>query len=287
MDAAHLATWIGRTEIVADVAIAAPLAGLAATLDHVNPPWIAGQVPPLGHWLYFLPRARSCDIAADGHPHKGGFLPPIELPRRMWAGGRFLFHDPIRVGDAITRRSTIEALIEKQGRCGPMVFVTIRHEVLSPRGPALVEHHDIVYREAPRDGDVSPTAATAPMAARWQRHIVPDIVLLFRFSALTFNGHRIHYDRDYCREIEGYPGLVFHGPLTATMLVDLFLRENPGSAVTGFRFRALKPLFDIHPLTICGAPRPGGALLWALDHLGHVAMSAELECSASQGGSAQ
>ncbi|OAN46239.1 acyl-CoA dehydrogenase [Magnetospirillum moscoviense] len=287
MDPLHLAAWVGRTEIVTDLATIAPLHGLAATLDRETPPWPAGQVPPLGHWLYFLPRALQRDIAHDGHPHKGGFLPPVELPRRMWAGGRFTFHHPIRVGEPISRRSTIESVVPKQGRSGQMVFVTVRHEVSSPQGLALVEHHDIVYREAPRKGEEPPAPAAAPTVAQWQRRVVPDIVLLFRYSALTFNGHRIHYDRDYCREVENYPGLVVHGPLTATLLVDLFLRENPGAVVSGFRFRALKPLFDVHPLTVCGAPRPGGALLWALDHQGQVAMSAELECKTGQGGGAQ
>jgi len=168
-----------------------------------------------------------------------------------------------------------------------MVFVKVRHDISNQRGPAVTEVHDIVYREAARSGDVVPEPSLPPMAAQWQRRIVPDIVLLFRFSALTFNGHRIHYDRDYCREVESYPGLVVHGPLTATLLVDLALRENPGRTVAGFRFRALKPLFDIHPFSICGAPRAGGALLWAVDHLGHVAMTAELDFADGGGGMAQ
>lgn len=277
MSSDHPRDWIGRSETVEDVAAAAPLAGLAATLDHAAPPWRDGEVPPLGHWLYFLPRALQRDISGDGHPHRGGFLPPVDLPRRMWAGGAFSFAAPIRVGEPITRRSTIDDVTSKEGRSGRMVFVKVRHEVSTPAGPALTEFHDIVYREAARPGDAPPPGEAPPAGAVWQRRIVPDIVLLFRFSALTFNGHRIHYDREYCREVEGYPGLVFHGPLTATLLVDLFLRHNPGAEVTGFRFRARRPLFDIHPLSVCGAPRAGGALLWALDHDGDVAMSAELD----------
>ena len=274
-----LMDWIGRSETLHDVAAAAPLVGLAATLDHTDPPWRLDEVPPLGHWLYFLPRALQRDIAADGHPHKGGFLPPVELPRRMWAGGEFTFSTPIPVGAAITRRSTIAHVTEKAGRSGPMVFVRVEHEISTEAGPALSEVHHIVYREAPKPGEASPPADPAPAQAVWRRSIQPDIVLLFRYSALTFNGHRIHYDRDYCREVEGYPGLIVHGPLTATLLMDLFLRNNPGAQVTGFRFRARRPLFDIHPFEICGRPMPGGAELWIADHQGNLAMSAEVEAA--------
>jgi 3-methylfumaryl-CoA hydratase len=269
-------TWIGRSETVEDVAAPAPLAGLAATLDHGEPPWAAGEVPPLGHWLYFLPRALERDIAADGHPHKGGFLPPVDLPRRMWAGGEFAFLRPIPVGAAITRRSTIADVTAKNGRSGPMVFVRVEHEIATAQGPALTEVHHIVYREAPRPGEPAPPPEPAPAEAIWRRAIRPDIVLLFRYSALTFNGHRIHYDRDYCREVEGYPGLIVHGPLTATLLMDLFLRHNPGARVASFRFRARRPLFDIHPFEVQGRPIAGGAELWAVDHQGALTMSAEL-----------
>lgn len=275
----NLADWIGRSETRHDVAAAAPLDGLAATLDHADPPWAAGEVPPLGHWLYFLPRALERDIAADGHPHKGGFLPPVELPRRMWAGGEFAFHAPIPVGAPITRRSTIADVARKDGRSGPMVFVRVEHEVSTQAGPALSEVHHIVYREAPRPGEPAPPPQPAPAEASWRREVRPDIVLLFRYSALTFNGHRIHYDRDYCREVEGYPGLIVHGPLTATLLMDLFLRHNPGARVTTFRFRALRPLFDIHPFELHGRPTPGGAELWAVDHRGDLAMTAVLEAA--------
>ncbi|BAE49683.1 FAS1-like dehydratase domain-containing protein [Paramagnetospirillum magneticum] len=271
------ADWIGRTETVHDMASHAPLLGLAATLDHADPPWVAGEVPPLGHWLYFLPRALERDIAADGHPHKGGFLPPVELPRRMWAGGEFSFMAPIPVGAAITRRSTIADVTEKTGRSGPMVFVRVEHEISTQSGPAMTEVHHIVYREAPRPGESLPPGEPEPAQAAWRRSMHPDIVLLFRYSALTFNGHRIHYDREYCRDVEGYPGLIVHGPLIATLLMDLFLRHNPGARVTGFTFRARRPLFDIHPFEVAGRPTPGGAELWAVDHQGNLAMGADVE----------
>lgn len=271
-----LKDWIGREEEQADIAAEAPLAGLRATLDHQDPPWREGEVPPLGHWLYFLPRALQREIAADGHPARGGFLPPVPLPRRMWAGGQVDFVAPIRPGEALRRRSTIAGVERKDGRSGVMVFVKVLHEIRTGAGPAVRETQDIVYREAPRPGEAAPRPEPAPEPV-WRRMLVPDPVLLFRFSALTFNGHRIHYDRPYCEREEGYPGLVVHGPLTATLLVDLFLRENPGARVTGFRFRAKRPLFDVRPFALCGAPREGGASLWALDHEGNVAMSAELD----------
>jgi 3-methylfumaryl-CoA hydratase len=274
-----LKDWIGRTEEAEDIATAAPLSSLAATLDHAEPPWPRGEVPPLGHWLYFLPCALQRDIAADGHPHRGGFLPPVALPRRMWAGGELTVIRPLMIGDPIRRRSTIAEVSHKSGRSGDLVFVKVVHDIATNEGPALTEVHDIVYREPPSPGEPAPAAPPAPAEAAWSRRITPDIVLLFRFSALTFNGHRIHYDCDYCIKEEGYPGLVVHGPLTAILLVDLYLRHHPGARVTGFRFRARRPLFDTHPFTVCGAARPGGAELWALDHQGQLAMTAELDAA--------
>ncbi|HYG90702.1 MAG TPA: MaoC family dehydratase N-terminal domain-containing protein [Azospirillum sp.] len=273
----ELKNWIGRQDEHLDMATVAPLTGLAATLDHDVTPWRPGEVPPLGHWLYFLPQALQREIAEDGHPRRGGFLPPVPLPRRMWAGGALEFHTPIRVGEALRRRSTIAEVEHKAGRSGNLVFVKVVHEVMTERGLAVREVHDIVYRDAAKPGEAAPPGEAPKASADWQRVVTGDPVLLFRFSALTFNGHRIHYDRKYCEEVEGYPGLIVHGPLMATLLMDLFLRNNPGARVTGFRFRARRPVFDIHPFTVCGAKRDGGAELWVLDHEGYVAMTAELE----------
>ena len=280
----HLKEWIGRSETQTDVATQAPLAGLAATLDHAAPPWRAGEVPPLGHWLYFLPRTPQHEIGPDGHARRGGFLPPVGLPRRMWAGGEFEFLAPVPIGAAIERRSTIANIEHKAGRSGAMIFVRVEHEISVQGTPAIREVHSIVYREAPKPGEEGAADTQkgdlghpAKLAAEFMREIVPDPVLLFRYSALTFNGHRIHYDRSYCERAEGYPGLVVHGPLTATLLMDLYLRQHPGASVRAFRFRARRPLFDIHPFSVCGAHRPGGAELWALDHEGAAAMTAELE----------
>jgi len=181
----------------------------------------------------------------------------------MWAGSRFEFHDPLRVGDQVTRISRIVSIQEKQGRSGALLFVVVRHEVRSPRGPALTEEHDIVYRELARPGDPVPAPQPAPSEATWERIIHPDDVLLFRYSALTFNGHRIHYDRRYCADTEGYPGLVVHGPLIATLLLDLLRRNFPDAAVTKFQFRAMSPLFDTATFAVCGAANGDTVSLWA------------------------
>jgi 3-methylfumaryl-CoA hydratase len=273
----HLKAWIGRSETQTDVAEPAPLSGLAATLDHLDPPWRKGEVPPLGHWLYFLPRTPQHEIGPDGHAKRGGFLPPVELPRRMWAGSELEFLAPIPIGAIIERRSVIANIEHKAGRSGDMIFVRAEHEIAVQGKAAIRDAHNIVYREAPKPGEAVSPPEKAGRAAEFERAIVPDPVLLFRYSALTFNGHRIHYDRSYCEEAEGYPGLVVHGPLTATLLMDLYLRQRPGAAVSAFRFRARRPLFDIHPFTLCGAHKSGGAALWALDHEGGLAMRAELE----------
>jgi len=276
---AALQSWVGRQEVARDVVTPAPYAALAATLDHDAARPVPGTpLPPLWHWLYFLPAHRRSELGPDGHARRGGFLPPVALPRRMWAGSRFAFHAPVRVGDALTRVSTIESVAEKAGRTGPLVFVTVRHEVTrdGDAAPALVEHHDIVYRDAPRPGDPSPPPRRAPEGAAFEGRWTPDDVLLFRYSALTFNGHRIHYDRRYATGVEGYPGLVVHGPLIATLLIDLLRTQRPESRVTDFAFRAVRPVFDTGPFTVCGAPadEPGKVALWARDGDGLLAMEA-------------
>jgi 3-methylfumaryl-CoA hydratase len=271
-DIAHLKAWIGRSETIEDVASPVPLAGLAALLDHETPPWGAGEVPPLGHWLYFLNRARQSDIDVDGHPKRGGFLPPIELPRRMWAGSRLEFLAPIAIGTKIARRSTIAAVDAKSGASGEMVFVTVHHEIASANGVAIREEQDIVFRGAPKAGERLGTGEPAS-AADWTRTIVSDITQLFRFSALTFNAHRIHYDRDYARDVESYPGLVVQGPFTAMLLLDHYLRRNPGARVARFSFRARRPHFEGRPLILCAR----GTELWSADGEGAVGMTAALQ----------
>ena len=273
-----LSTWIGRTETTTDTVTAAPVRALAATLDHPAAPVPPGSpLPPLWHWLYFLPAHRQSDVGADGHARRGGFLPPVALPRRMWAGGRFEFRSPLRIGDEVVRTSTIDNVTSKIGRTGRLVFVTVRHEVRAAAAsdPSVVEFHDIVYRAERSPDEVEPSPTPAPTGAPWQREIVPDDVLLFRYSALTFNGHRIHYDRRYVTEVEGYPGLVVHGPLLATLLLDLVRRNAPDTEVTAFRFRAVRPTFDLHPFHVNGSPADDGTVhLWAEDHEGFLTMDA-------------
>ena len=275
--AMDLKSWIGRSETADDVVTPTPYAALCATLDRpVERPKPGTELPPLWHWLYFLPLARRSELGPDGHPHRGGFLPPVPLPRRMWAGSQFEFHEPLRVGDAIRRVSTIEDVTEKSGRNGPLVFVRVRHEVGRQDGArALTEFHDIVYREMPQPGEAPPPAQPAPAAA-FEREWAPDDVLLFRYSALTFNGHRIHYDRRYVTQQEGYPGLVVHGPLLATLLLELLHEERPQAKLARFEFRAMRPTFDTQPFFVGGAPRQDGREidLWARDPAGALAMKA-------------
>ncbi|MDB5893320.1 MAG: acyl-CoA dehydrogenase [Rhodoferax sp.] len=274
-----LSAWIGRSETLHDTIGPTPVAALNATLDHPSNEVPTGMLlPPLWHWLYFLPLHRQSEIGPDGHARRGGFLPPVPLPRRMWAGSQFEFCSPIRVGDRVARTSTIEDVSSKTGRTGPLVFVRVRH-ALHCNGaaePALVEFHDIVYREAQGAGDAVPPPLPAPHDAAWRRSVTPDDVLLFRYSALTFNGHRIHYDRRYVTEVEGYPGLIVHGPLIATLLLDLLRRERPDAELASFRFKAVRPTFDLHAFQVQGQPAADGrsVRLWASDHEGFLTMDA-------------
>jgi len=272
-----LQAWIGRSETVHDTLGPTPVLALNATLDHAALPVPAGTaLPPLWHWLYFLPMHRQSEIGADGHAKRGGFLPPVPLPRRMWAGSQFEFHAPLRVGDVVARTSTIADVTVKNGRTGPLVFVKVRHDLRANGAaePALVEFHDIVYREAKVPGDVEPPPTAAAPGAAWQRELTPDDVLLFRYSALTFNGHRIHYDRQYVTEVEGYPGLIVHGPLIATLLLDLLRRHVPDAEVSTFRFKAVRPTFDGQPMRVNGQRDGNTVKLWAQDHAGWLTMDA-------------
>jgi len=279
----NLADWTGRTETVTDTVTATPYAALSATLDWPTDPAAlrparGTPLPALWHWLYFLPMYPQSEIGADGHAKRGGFLPPVPLPRRMWAGSDFEFHSPLRIGDELERTSTIVDVKEKSGRTGSLIFVKVRHELRrqGESAVALTEHHNIVYRAAPSPDDVAPPPQLAPTEFAWERRIVPDDVLLFRYSALTFNGHRIHYDRKYVTEVEGYPGLIVHGPLIATLLMDLLRRQRPDATVLKFEFKAVRPTFDINPFSVHGQPSADGKTvhLWGRDHEGFLTMDA-------------
>jgi len=277
VDISELRKWIGKTEAASDTVTPFPIAAQSATLDIESPaPRPGDPLPPLWHWLYFLPIHKQSELATDGHAARGGFLPPIELPHRMWAGGRFEFHRPLHVGETYRRLSRIADVQQKEGRSGELVFVVIRHEIGDAKGAALVEEQDLVYHGRFKAHGAGIAAQPAPGDAAWERTIHPDDVLLFRYSALTFNGHRIHYDRRYATEVEGYPGLVVHGPLIATLLLDLLRRNAPGASVTRFAFRAVSPLFDTGRFGVCGKPEADGKTfaLWAKNADGGLAMSA-------------
>ena len=273
LDVDALRGWVGRRREAADTATPQRIAALAATLDREGPP--PALLPPLWHWTLFHDATPQRELGADGHARRGGFLPPVPLPRRMWAGGRIEFRAPVRAGDTLRRVSTLRSVEVKEGRSGALAFVTVEHAIDGPDGPALREEHDIVYRGLPRAGAAAPAPQPAPAAADFSRQATADPVLLFRYSALTFNGHRIHYDRRHATEVEGYPGLVVHGPLVATLLVELLLRERPGVELARFEFRALQPLFDTAPFGLHGRVEADGrATLWASAPDGTLAMRA-------------
>jgi len=250
IDIENLKRWIGRSVAVTDSVTPVPVAALRATLDLDQGTPGAGEPLPLPwQWLYFLPIHRQSALSENGHPRLGNFMPPVPLPRRMYAGGHLHMYQPLRVGDEIQRISTIADVSFKQGNSGPLVFLQIRHEISNQQGLAITETQDIVYRGETRPG---PAAQAAPATQQWLREVSVDPILLFRFSALTFNGHRIHYDYPYVTGVEGYPGLVVHGPLLAVLLLDLVRRQLPAAQVIEFSFRALHPVFNMAPFYLCG-----------------------------------
>jgi 3-methylfumaryl-CoA hydratase len=273
---APLDSWVGRTCVEQDIILASPVSRLFATLQLREERFTAGfPAPLLTHWIHFLPSISLDDVGPDGHPKRGGFLPPIPLPRRMWAGSDLVFHRPLQIGAMAIRRSTIGEVSEKQGRSGALVFVRVDHEVHDARGLVLSDSHTIVYRDLPASGDRPSAVQAAPTNPQWKRRIDPDPVLLFHYSALTFNGHRIHYDRSYAMEVEGYPGLIVHGPMIATFLLHELIDRHPDVDIESFRFRAVKPIFDIEPFFICGSIRDDSiAELFACDPSGALCMSA-------------
>ncbi|AXF05580.1 MaoC family dehydratase N-terminal domain-containing protein [Paraburkholderia hospita] len=288
--------WVGRQRHTKDTVSIAPLRGLIAALDHPARKWLPGDaVPLLAHWLFFGEFAAQNELGDDGHPRRGDFLPPVSLPRRMWAGGRLRFHEPLRVDDELTRSSTITNVEAKSGSTGEFVFVTVRHDIVRADGKLLVEEEqDIVYREAVQVGHNQTSAVKAerpsaqPWAAsvrpcgafndvgnrRWERPVAASATLLFRYSALTFNSHRIHYDREYATRVEGYPGLVVHGPLQATLMLDLLNSALPDARIESFSFRGRAPLLGINPFAVQAELRREGreVLLGTRTGAGIVAM---------------
>ncbi len=278
--------WVGRSQHATDTVTAMPIKALAATLNIANrASQLQAELPPLWHWLYFLPTTEQSHLGEDGHAKRGDFLPPISLPRRMWAGSQLQFHHFLTLGDQLQRRSSIESVSEKSGRSGKLVFVKVKHQIqrLQDQKTMITDYHDIVYREPPSIGTAEPSSLQAnnksasAVTAQWEEKILADDILLFRYSALTFNAHRIHYDRRYVTEQEGYPGLVVHGPLIATLLLNAMNRQLDYPAITRFEFKALSPVFDTAPFWVCGAhsaTEPNTVLLWARHENGALAMQA-------------
>jgi 3-methylfumaryl-CoA hydratase len=277
LDLTLLRQWLDKTETRHDQISPALAAALAATLDGPRQPLAGDALPPLWHWIYFWSVCRQSEVGTDGHPQRGGFLPPVPLPRRMWAGGRLRFAAPLPISAAAEKVSRIASVDVKQGRTGALAFVTVQHTVRHQGQLCLTEEHDIVYRDLPQPGAPVVLPKSAPGDARWSRRVEPDPVLLFRYSALTFNGHRIHYDRSYVTGVEGYPGLIVHGPLIATLLADLVAREMPQAVMREFNFRSVGTLFDTEPFTLCGKPAADGksVALWAQNERGELAMQAD------------
>jgi len=271
--------WIGRSETVEDVVTARMLDHMSTALGREDPPARAGDpLPPGWQWMVCATAVGPKDTAPDGLNKSGGILPPIPLPRRMWAGGRMTIHQPLRVGETVRCQSTIKSAVQKVGRSGPIAFVTIAYDYSGPNGLAIADELDVAYRAAAQPGETPPPPTPAPMEAKWRRTVTPDPVLLFKYSALTFNPHRIHYDRPYTTEVEGYPGLLVHGPLIATLLLDL-IRRNTDRELKTLSYRAMRPLYDTAPFELCGAPTQDGrgCVVWALDPAGAVAQQIEAE----------
>lgn len=274
LDIAHLRTWIGREERLQDVVTARATREMRVTLDRAPGDPVPGEAATLtAHWCLAPPAVPMSGLGPDGHPARGAFLPPVPLPRRMWAGGALAFHDTLRVGDAVERCSTIKDVTVKEGRTGPLCFVTVTHRYTTPRGPALSERQDIVYRgvEAAAGGQ---GRSDAPRIPTHRESVDPTPILLFRYSAVTFNSHRIHYDRTYCIEEERYPGLVVHGPLQATLLCELAGRLL-GRRPAHFTFRSVRPMFDGQPMSLNAAEEAGRLVLWTADHEDRPCMHAE------------
>lgn len=275
VDIDHLRQWVGRSETREQHLDPFPARALAGLLDRADAPGEGDALPLPWHWLYFLDAPSREGTGVDGHPKRGGFLPPVPLPRRMWAAGELALHEPLRLGRMARKTSTVRSVDLKQGRAGSLVFVTVAHELEQDGRPSISELQHIVYREAPTGPAPLPPGEPAPADGEWTRTVSPDPVMLFRFSALTYNGHRIHYDRDYATREEFYPALVVHGPLLATLLLDLLAREGQAKSLPErFSFRAMRPAFDSDRLGLFGRATPDGAALWTADAAGMVGMTA-------------
>jgi 3-methylfumaryl-CoA hydratase len=267
--------WVGREEERSERIASPVVEAMAATLDLDRSPQSGTPLPPGWQWLFFNPRPRRSALSTDGHPRRGGFLPPIELPRRMWAGSRIRYLADLPVDAQATRRSQILKIENKTGKRGSLSFVTVQHTIWRDGTPCISEEQDIVYREATPPGAVAATPQRYDGVPQWSRSFESDATLLFRYSALTFNSHRIHYDQTYARNEEGYPDLVIHGPLTATLLQQFALENGGGRSLASFDFRGVTPLFVGRAFQLEGRQAADSTLaLWVRGPDGELAMSA-------------
>jgi 3-methylfumaryl-CoA hydratase len=273
LDLDHLRQWVGRTQEASDIVTAQLVKGLRATLfQEVGEPKQSDAAPFTVHWCLAQPVAPMSELGPDGHPARGGFLPPVPLPRRMWAGGELEFIESLRVGDEAKRISRISDISIKSGSTGTLCFVAVEHLITTPRGTAIRERQDIVYRDVTGGASAPPKAPPPPPVAKHRETHISDPVLLFRYSALTFNGHRIHYDRDYVTKVEGYPGLIFHGPLQAALIVEFAAKLNGGKPPKKFSYRGLQPLFEGGAFSVNANDNAGGMELWVANADGQPTM---------------
>ncbi|MEP6721247.1 MAG: MaoC family dehydratase N-terminal domain-containing protein [Variovorax sp.] len=274
VDIDHLREWVGRTQATEQRIDPFPARAMAALLDQDVLPSEGDPLPPPWQWLYFLDTPSREGTGHDGHPKRGGFLPPVQLPRRMWAAGRLDIEAPLRIGADVRKVSSVQSVERKDGNSGPLIFVQVAHEYHQDGRRCLSEVQSLVYREAPKGlAPLSPGEVEVD-EAQWSRIVQPDPALLFRFSALTYNGHRIHYDRDYAMREEFYPALVVHGPLQATLLLDLLAHHCADVRIRSFEFRALRPAFDTDAVRLCGRRDGEQVKLWTADPQGRVGMRA-------------
>jgi 3-methylfumaryl-CoA hydratase len=272
-DLDHLRQWIGRSSEASDIVTGQLVKGLRATLfQEIGEPKPGDAAPWTVHWCLAQPVYPMSQLGPDGHPTRGGFLPPVPLPRRMWAGGELEFFAPLRVGDQMTRASRISDVTMKTGSTGVLCFVSVEHLITTPRGTALRERQDIVYRDMSTAQSAAPGKPAPPPVAMHRESHMADPVLLFRYSALTFNGHRIHYDRDYVTKVEGYPGLIFHGPLQATFIVELAAKLHGGKPPKKLGYRGLQPLFEGSEFSINANTTDNGMELWIANAAGQPTM---------------
>lgn len=279
IDIAYLQQWVGKQETHEDDLALFPARALAAALNNETLPEKGDALPLFWEWMYFLPTPRADATGTDGHPDKGGFLPPVPLPRRMWAAGEVNAHQALKIGSPATRTSTIESVELKQGSTGTLVFVNVRHDIHQFEQLCISQVQNIVYREAPQQKTSAPLPAgkPAPDSCDFSRVIQADPVLLFRYSALTYNGHRIHYDRDYAIQEEQYPALVVHGPLLVTLLLELQRANLSERAIRQFKFRAMRPTFDSHPFQVAGRLDESTLSLWSADEDNFLCMSIQAQ----------